>query len=694
MDLESEIHHAANTEDPIEDLDAEIEALLEGVDADDLKNMSSDEMKQIRDRLLALKTKISPYGRTVEGKSRLLCASILNVRDDYQIRFHLTAIIGYLNRALDEWRVPDNVPAVPVYDFFKDPSVLNPPEMANGAQLDPAIAAAYAESREYMKIRLAIKQFLEDTLLFNPDEHVRSAYQPNPNDPERKPIGTAAGQLAVYHRRAELQRLKKKDLVAIKTADQMVEYVDRVLYVVEDDAYRAKLVKLKEERLEALEKLRAEMDRRMKETKVIDTKIIAGKTAMDGTKTKSKSIRTEREPTEEEKEHRFKVIQEMCVLLGKLTGDINDITDRIERIDEWWEARKKREAAAAAVSSTSTTQTPTVDGESKENPDTVTIDGVTIPKQPEEVMAKIIEYQRKFKQATVVQSTDEVKVMESASQPPPPQPQPQSQPEVVSAKVIVPTAHVLPPTIEQQEVSAASIVNGPRMLDTGNDDRAALTTREFIPGVNIFNGLERYITQNFEALRSAVCDLYAMKPDIEFSINPYELFDNPDPDKRQQDATDFVDKHKNDVIASIVTLTTNVWNIMGPFKKNRERIHFYNEHTAVLEAMANESKRGAELGRDMMNKKRLKKRRQNRAEMGATAGDAKFEEWQKQNAPQSKTEEDQEDPDMPPDSIAVPIITIGKGGRTFSKKVIYTAAEPPTHMLGAPDQVKTKSDTL
>ena len=63
------------------------------------------------------------------------------------------------------------------------------------------------------------KEFLEDMFQYNPDYHVRSAYKPNPNDPERNIIDSPAGHLAIH-------QLKKADP---EFSERMVMYERELL---------------------------------------------------------------------------------------------------------------------------------------------------------------------------------------------------------------------------------------------------------------------------------------------------------------------------------------------------------------------------------------------------------------------------------------------------------------------------------
>jgi hypothetical protein len=109
-------------------------------------------------------------------------------------------------------------------------------------------------------------------------------------------------------------------------------------------------------------------------------------------------------------------------------------------------------------------------------------------------------------------------------------------------------------------------------------------------------------------------------------------------------------------------------------------VQYFNSQTNVLEEMANQIQRDQMLGRDLMQKRKEKKRRENR-ELGKDEideGDKKFEEWKKLNAPATGyVEEDADDPDRPADAIDVPVFTVKDGGRIIEKTKFYTEAEAP-----------------
>ena len=169
--------------------------LLSELDEESLANMSDEDVLNLRKQL-------NPYGRTIEGSNNYLTYSYTDLRLDYLKKMITTSMIGFLNRMCDEWHVPDGIPVIPVYDYVKNPEKLD--EFENSLQNKDILKADIDSNREYMQKRIIVKEFLEDMFQYNPDTHVRSAYRPNVNDPERSLVNSPAASLAVYN-------LKKSD---------------------------------------------------------------------------------------------------------------------------------------------------------------------------------------------------------------------------------------------------------------------------------------------------------------------------------------------------------------------------------------------------------------------------------------------------------------------------------------------------
>jgi len=193
----------------IDNLMKEMDEILNELDTDDLKEIPIEKINEVR-------KDANPYGRTIEGSNNYLTFSYTNLREKYIMNLLMTSMIGYLNRSCDEWHVPNGIPVIPVYDYVQNPDLLT--DYHKKWEKTKKNQKMIRENEEWMKKRIIVKEFLEEVFQFNPDEHVRSSYKPQPKDKERQIIDTPAANLAI-------EKLKKKDL---EFREQMLQY-DRVL---------------------------------------------------------------------------------------------------------------------------------------------------------------------------------------------------------------------------------------------------------------------------------------------------------------------------------------------------------------------------------------------------------------------------------------------------------------------------------
>jgi hypothetical protein len=172
--------------------------------SDMLDELNDEDLSKLDDeKIMELRKKTNPYGRTIQGSDKYMNFSVTMITHDYWKKFIISAFVGYLNRMNDEWKVPSGVPVTPVYEYLEDPSKIDTPKAVLDKGYQKTIDE-YEFNKEWMKKRLVVKEFLEEFLQFNPDEHVRSGYRPNRADKSRKPIKSDAADLAVSH-------LKKTD---------------------------------------------------------------------------------------------------------------------------------------------------------------------------------------------------------------------------------------------------------------------------------------------------------------------------------------------------------------------------------------------------------------------------------------------------------------------------------------------------
>lgn len=155
---------------------------------DSIKNIKVDKLSEIRKDL-------NPYNTSIVEEPGFLAFSYLFPQNDYLIKFTTTSMIAYLNAAVDEWDVPQDIPPVSVYDYVKNPNIIN--EMTAGWQKTPDVLARIEKNNEKMQERIIVKKFLEHLFQYDPHEHVRSAYVPPDPEEDRKDLPTPAGILAI-----------------------------------------------------------------------------------------------------------------------------------------------------------------------------------------------------------------------------------------------------------------------------------------------------------------------------------------------------------------------------------------------------------------------------------------------------------------------------------------------------------------
>lgn len=188
--------------------------LLKELDESVLDNLDENE-------LLALRKELNPYGRTIEGSKKFLNLSYTNLREEYIKKFMMTSLIAFLNRMCDEWKVPDNMMVTPVYEYVKNPTILdkNIQKTETNTQKNDRNF-----NKHWMQKRIIVKQFIEDMFQFDPDIHVRSSYRPNIKDQTRKVLYTPPAQLAVWNLRKEMA--DTKDKVLKKSNKELIEKYD------------------------------------------------------------------------------------------------------------------------------------------------------------------------------------------------------------------------------------------------------------------------------------------------------------------------------------------------------------------------------------------------------------------------------------------------------------------------------------
>lgn len=208
----------------------DIKKLVDEIDTIGIENITNEQLIKISEQANKLRKEYNPYSsRNMVPDDEYLLTLFTPMYRDYLVKLVFTAIIAFLNRARDEWGVPDNVPVVSVYDYIKNPTLLDvpKPEGPHG-ELDPDLKQNYEDNQKFMEKRLIVGEFLEHLFQYNPDEHVRSSYSPNPQDEKRHPVITPAGKLSAWMEKKRLETAKRKNRALIDKAKNGVEFLENV----------------------------------------------------------------------------------------------------------------------------------------------------------------------------------------------------------------------------------------------------------------------------------------------------------------------------------------------------------------------------------------------------------------------------------------------------------------------------------
>lgn len=183
----------------------EIEEILRTVQTDGIDALSGniDELADIRKRLNPLGHVLSP----VDNKQEFYAYSFINLKEEYIKKFIMTSLIGFLFRRADEFGVsvgdhPDCTEDLDkdkiLKDFIEENLINGKVVLKEEKSKDDGYGGGDQDQAEtnYNKLkRIMVNEFLRDTFIFNPDQHVRSAYLRNKHDPDRRKIKTKNGKV-------------------------------------------------------------------------------------------------------------------------------------------------------------------------------------------------------------------------------------------------------------------------------------------------------------------------------------------------------------------------------------------------------------------------------------------------------------------------------------------------------------------
>jgi hypothetical protein len=151
--------------------------------------------------------------------------------------------------------------------------------------------------------------------------------------------------------------------------------------------------------------------------------------------------------------------------------------------------------------------------------------------------------------------------------------------------------------------------------------------RSLVPPDDTFFRWQRYVDNNYEALRQATDDIYCEKSDLELNIVPMEVVEDDDPDAAREKALAFCRKYRKEFEAEPKVVSFRVNNLLGSWQQNRERIDFYNENTEVVKRIIEQHQKDSKLGPELM-KDRIERKRDKQIQV-AGKEDTGFQDFRK-----------------------------------------------------------------
>ena len=148
-----------------------------------------------------------------------------------------------------------------------------------------------------------------------------------------------------------------------------------------------------------------------------------------------------------------------------------------------------------------------------------------------------------------------------------------------------------------------------------SDARPAVDT---IPPQDTFHRWKYYTEVNYEELRSATEAIYHEKPDLDWAIILHDVFEGS-PEKVAEDFEKFKNDHEDEIQTDVKGLDFGCWTLLGDFKKNRDKISFYNKHTDILKRILDRHSEDKKLGQDLMRNRIRQAKAKNIREDGPDA---------------------------------------------------------------------------
>jgi hypothetical protein len=602
-----------------------LNAKLAKLDLNKLKAAPKADVDKLMSEISRAKREVAPLSVRPEKGEKTpqehVLVMELDMERDYLTKFLLTAMVGYLNRACDEYLVPKNVPVVTVYDYIQHPELCDDPEpLSDGEKVDPETLKAYAENREIMQERIIIKKFLERQFQCDPDDHVRGGYNPNYADGTRKLVYTPAAKVSVLLNERNMSRSKwasnaeKRNAKAVKD-----RYLSEYRAIHGDDPVMDKPV------------LAATMDEPTENSRANEVALPLPRPT----------------PTPAPTHTPEKTQDEVALPLPRPTPTPAP-THTPEKTQDEVALPLPRPTPTSAHTQNDTQDTqpePTKQDAAKLALDIIN-NGAT------EKPYRFIKVTRKLKNGETttyrqrVHKDDYQKYM--------------ANPKLLTGGGKVIDTSDKPNWSDYFDKQVAAM-----------DQSLHRTVRDMIPPGEYGHKFLRYTHNNFEGILDAVQDLYCDKPEL---LKARYIFAQRA--KNAEEAAIMKEKYASGHCLPIISMPTKTWVITQEVKENRDKVALTKD-LAIVDEILKTKEAESMLGKDLLEKRIKTDRSHNRKDAGAQdAGLSKYTSEYNQFAKAGASAAD----DVMDDAIEIGITTISNGGLKVSKDKFHSAAEAPTFM--------------
>ena len=140
-----------------------------------------------------------------------------------------------------------------------------------------------------------------------------------------------------------------------------------------------------------------------------------------------------------------------------------------------------------------------------------------------------------------------------------------------------------------------------------------------IPPQDTFHRFRYYLEVNYEEIRTITEALYPERADLDWTLAIWEIIEGRSEAEAQEKFTQWCERHQDEVISDIRALDIGKWTMLADFKKNRDRIDFYNKHTSVLKKIMDRHGEDKKMGQELMRNRIIQGKAKNIQEAGPDA---------------------------------------------------------------------------